>query len=499
MKTWAVLFTLLASPVYGQVQMLPVTKLEKVNSEASFQRNDPSQPRWSPKSEHHRAAVVISCPSGRGSGVMIKHTGKGVIALTNRHVVRIGDIKGGPIHPIVELRSQNGNSFPMRVIATSVDLDLALLQSVDPEVWTNHALPLGNFEVPLGEDIELVGFGGPGNQLRHFYGERLAKVSINAITISGDSGSPLIYGGAVVGINYGGRDVIGRSGNWPLIYPASSFASGPILCQWVNDQCWNQLQCQPYIIQQPYQSPSTRPQGGYQMYPPSTPQVSPSVPRSPAPPPPIDPQSQPSSPNGPSTPSTQEKELIDSIAEKVLADPRFDPEKLRGEKGEKGDPGPKGPPGEDGQNANMNDLTAELNFFREKILAEVQGIIDNNKNEPINAEDIVNEVISRIPVCECEDRGNSDDVSLDEPKQPDSGKYLESNRVLYFTADSCTSCFETTNLVNSLKRSGYPITIITLTTSMAEAHQVPQIFVPSTGKRALGPSNVKAFLSQIEL
>jgi hypothetical protein len=439
---------------------------------------------------------------------MIKHTGKGVMALTNRHVVRIGDQQGGPVHQRVTLRSQNGNQFAMRVVSTSVNYDLALLQSEDPEVFTKNALPLGNFEVPLGEDIELVGFGGPGNKIRHFYGERLAKVSINAITISGDSGSPLIYGGAVVGINYGGRDVIGSKGEWPLIYPASSFVSGPILCQWVNDQCWQRSQCQPYIIQQPmYRSPSTSPQGGYQMYPPSTtPVPSPSpTPTQPTPPPPV--LGTPDTPNT-SPPSSPDSDLADQIAEKILKDERFDPKNLKGEKGDPGPQGLQGPPGKDGIGLESPQgqqlLDAQMVMYKEQILSEVQNIIDQIEipDNTLDKEELINEIIKRIPICHCENNQqnpNQGNGNYDLPLTDNAGKYLESKRVLYFTADSCTSCFEVTNLVNSLKRSGYPITIITLTTSMAEAHQVPQIFVPATGQRALGPSNVKEFLSQIEL
>lgn len=496
MKYLLIFFMGFAASCYGQVHYLPMTKLVPVKKEASFEpspqpRSNPKIPRWSPPAEHHKAVVRVSCPSGAGTGVKFLHTGKGVMVLTNRHVVRIGDIPGGPVYSEVTIRSYNGNQHRVRVIATSQELDLALLQS-DTDVWTNHALPLGNFEVPLGYDIELVGYGGPsGNTLRHVYGERLAKMSINAITISGDSGSPLVYGGAIVGINYGGRGAIGQSNGWPLIYPASSFASGPVLCQWVNDQCWNYSQCQPYIIQQPIQSQPMRPQGGYQMYPPSS-GTSPSPPAQPstAPPPPQLPQGQgsggtsPGSSGQPTQPSKDE--LVDEVVDKVLAHPKLQPSMLQGP------PGPPGRDGRDGKDIDSATLQGQLAQFREQVLAEVQAIIDANPTQqPIDREGLVDEIIGRIPVCDCDNAsiGNGTNVNGS----------LEANRVLYFTADSCSSCFEVTNLVNSLKRSGYPITIITLTTSMAEAHQVPQVFVPSTGERALGLSNVKEFLSQIKL
>jgi hypothetical protein len=184
--------------------------------------------------------------------------------------------------------------------------------------------------------------------------------------------------------------------------------------------------------------------------------------------------------------------------EKVLADPQLQPAMLQGPPGPAGRDGRDGQDGQDGQSFDPSALQDQLATFREQILNEVQSLIESNPSQPIDTEALVNEVISKIPVCTCQE-GEIAGKDPEIPNGPGVGKYLESQRVLYFTADSCTSCFEVTNLVNSLKRSGYPITVITLTTSMAEAHQVPQIFVPATGQRALGPSNVKEFLSQIQL
>lgn len=497
MKYLLLLFSVIS--ICGYAQDIPLTKLVPVQNHEAVS----AKPRWSPPADYHRAAVIIRTEdSKQGSGVLIQHTGKGIVALTNRHVVRIGDDINNPVFTRVTLKSQNGNSFDMKVLATSIEYDLALLKSVSDEITAKVSLPLGNFEVPHGADIELVGFGGPGSELRHFYGSRLASLEIDAITISGDSGSPMIYGGAVIGVNYGGSDIVKtvrtpNDGNWNLIYPASSRVVGPILCQWVNAQCYQYGQCQPYIINEPVYGPqgSPPPQGGYEFYPPQGQRV-PQDQSIGTPPPPV--LNQPTNPTPTDSPS---QELIDKVVEQVLADPRLSRESLKGEKGDTGPEGPQGPQGlqgPEGSSSNTEEIQAQLTLIRQQV-NDLASMIPSQQ-PPIDQEALINEVINRIPGCQCQDdTAPAPTENLGEPDRPVSSKYLESNRVLYFTANSCTNCFEVTNMVNSLKRSGYPITIITLTTSMAEAHQVPQVFVPATGVRATGPTNVKEFLSKISL
>ena len=348
MKNFLVLCCLVITPAFAQETAL--TNLVPVPTATI-----PTTPQWSPPADYHQAAVIISTPDGgQGSGVLIKHTGTGIIALTNRHVVRMGGGQSSPCHPIVTLRSQNGNRFEMKVLATDIDLDVALLKSVRDEITARVSLPLGNYEVPQGAKIEMVGFGGPESKLRHFYGERLtSKIEINAITISGDSGSPMIYGGAVIGINYGGRGPIGQSQGWDLIYPASSFISGPVLCQWVNQRCFQYGQCQPYIINEPqYSQPSSPGNQGSPLYPPSSNYTVP--PQQQAPPPLVlQPPTQ-----APTTPTPSTEDLVNDIVKKILASPEFQSLKgkdgengldgkngLNGKDGQAGPPGPPGPPG----------------------------------------------------------------------------------------------------------------------------------------------------------
>jgi hypothetical protein len=76
---------------------------------------------------------------------------------------------------------------------------------------------------------------------------------------------------------------------------------------------------------------------------------------------------------------------------------------------------------------------------------------------------------------------------------------VASERILYFTSVQCTDCYSTDTAIEDLKRGGYPITIITLQGKDTEVHRVPQIFVPDTGKRALGRQAVEGFIATLDL
>lgn len=231
------------------------------------------QPDWSPPAAYHKAAVRIATPSAGGSGIKIRHNGKGVVVLTNHHV-----IEG---YGQATMISQTGGRFLCKVIAADPHFDVAILKTVRDDIWTKTALPLADFVIPKGAKVELVGFGGHGhsqNALRHFYGPvRAARnyregIEIGAVTISGDSGSGMIYGGAVVGINFGGPAPVGYDGTGSgrgtaLIYPATSALGGRALAAWVTQQC-QPYGFSPYCYPQPVYG---QPQGGmidYQTYPP---------------------------------------------------------------------------------------------------------------------------------------------------------------------------------------------------------------------------------------
>jgi hypothetical protein len=130
----------------------------------------------------------------------------------------------------------------------------------------------------MGSEIELIGFGGPNyGRLRSFFGRRIqsySRVSIDAPTISGDSGAGLVWQKQIVGVNYGGpeatRSALSSRGEpIPLVYPASSSADAEFLGRWLTQICrpWG---CRPQIggIYVNPSSPSASPRGDDQFYPP---------------------------------------------------------------------------------------------------------------------------------------------------------------------------------------------------------------------------------------
>ena len=80
--------------------------------------------------------------------------------------------------------------------------------------------------------------------------------------------------------------------------------------------------------------------------------------------------------------------------------------------------------------------------------------------------------------------GNGGD---DQPKPPNK------QRILYFTSNYCEACEPLDQKVEQWKSQGLPITIITLQQRDTEVYQVPQVFVPSTGKSVIGMNNVEVF------
>jgi len=89
--------------------------------------------------------------------------------------------------------------------------------------------------------------------MRHFFGRRVSSsypCSIDAAVVSGDSGGPMIWNGAIVGVSYGAA---GRAGNrgqvsgWKLTAPATSDIDGPTLGRVLTQIC-RPLGCVPRII-----------------------------------------------------------------------------------------------------------------------------------------------------------------------------------------------------------------------------------------------------------
>ncbi len=196
--------------------------------------------KWSDRSEHHKAVVKISVPGGAGSGVMVQHDHGGALVVTAAHVIETGG-------PVTLTSATTGNSFPCSVWYRNLANDLAIVYA--RTAHANVTVPLTDKLPTKGSTIEIVGFGGPRGELRHFTGPYLRPYmhggfQVDAHVISGDSGSPMMLNGMLCGVVRGGatlhcRDcqakctVIGQQAycprhgrvSWPLNYPATSDVS----------------------------------------------------------------------------------------------------------------------------------------------------------------------------------------------------------------------------------------------------------------------------------
>tara|TARA_R110002020_G_scaffold293477_3_gene508838 strand:+ start:1314 stop:2348 length:1035 start_codon:yes stop_codon:yes gene_type:complete len=181
---------------------------------------------WSPKAKHQAAAVRLRSGSAGGSGVCVWSNGRTLIVLTAAHVVEAP----GP----VTIYWQDGKTATGKVIGADRTNDIAVIQcSFLGNVTT---IPIATDPPPEGVKVEILGFGGPRDTLRRFYGKVIGtgnKVEAQAYLLSGDSGSGMIYGGNVVGIARGGpylsQGVIDARGNkWSLVHPAGGASCRPI-------------------------------------------------------------------------------------------------------------------------------------------------------------------------------------------------------------------------------------------------------------------------------
>lgn len=415
--------------------------------------------RWQRRMPYHRAAVVVRCPDGSaGSGIIIRVNNGACVVITCEHVVG--------------MNSQVSITFPGGGLATGYtvktwrEYDVAGIHVPRPPVGFT-GVPVSFAEPPDSATIEVMGYGGPSfGEFRPYVAQRrlsnYTPLSIDAPSISGDSGSGMVWQGHLVGIQFGAYtetvDPVTRQPRNPrvagteLIYPASSKANVETLKQFTTSVCQQiGMDCQPIYGQPDVRVDIGGGQGGSPFYPP--PGYYDQPPSQPVPEQPIvqKPVVEPPA----NCVQVDMEDLAELIAVRLKADGSIKGE--RGERGPPGEVGPAGPPGPVGPKGDRGP------GITEEELAEVARM----------AAEIV---IAQTPT----------------PPPTDA-----QSRVLYFTSVSCTECGRANEMIEALKSRGAPITVIKLSERDAETQGVPMIFIPATDRKIVGLANVVSYLSTV--
>jgi hypothetical protein len=308
---------------------------------------------WAPPAAYHSAAVKVGIQGAAGSGIVIETTPPACWVLTNEHV-----ISRSPYATITWQDGRKAQAETVRSLASPHDVALLLVRN-PPAGWTS--VPIASATPPVGTVLEMVGFGGPKyGTARPFTAPRVDApydwpLAMGAPSISGDSGSGILYRGHLVGINFGGpgvqRQANSSQGPIGLVYPASSGVDAEFLGQWLTGIC-GPYGCQPRISQ-----PPGRPDDG-QFYPP--PGGSPIAPISPISPQPI----VPTQPVAPVCPPLDTDKIVGEIVAKLVNNPA-----LRGKDGKDGPPGKDGPSGPPGPEVSDEQL-AHLAMIAAKIVQQ---------------------------------------------------------------------------------------------------------------------------------
>lgn len=330
---------------------------------------------FAPDAPHQAAAVHVKADGTpfAGSGTLVGTTGKITLVVTNHHVV---ETNGMNVTQTITATMRDGTKLKGRLLGATPREDVAVY-AVDRTDLPCVAVSSEN--APAGAMIEVMGFGGPRRGIQDFRPFRartvepvLGALAIDAPTISGDSGSGMIWDGVLVGVNFGGPGIPTTAGvnggeGVGLVYPSSSHADAEFLNRFLTQQCQPQG-CQPLIgrpgwliprgdqlwdrkprppqgqfpgpeqfyrppDQQPSQPPQQQPPSGYT--PPNTPDQQQTPP----------PQQQPPSLDPPANSPACDCDDERIIA--ILAELKKPGEQgPKGDQGTQGERGPAGPPGE---------------------------------------------------------------------------------------------------------------------------------------------------------
>lgn len=249
---------------------------------------------WAGPAWYHKAAYAVTIGGQSGSGVLIRtNDPRKFVLLTNAHVV-CRDTPNGPGPPAATIqgtRSDGQGRITGQLIAATTGpgygQDVAMYRVTGDNLI---GMPLLSRLPPAGSKVEVMGFGGPKyGTFRPFVADLIpegsAEITLDAPSISGDSGSGMVYNGKVIGLNFGANKAVGTTagvnmGNGQidgigLVWPASSDASPSFLANYVQQGCepWG---CQPGIESDPGSPPAsgqpTQPgqyPGPEQFYPPA--------------------------------------------------------------------------------------------------------------------------------------------------------------------------------------------------------------------------------------
>lgn len=363
-------------PAFGQdLSQVPETRLVPITyvGGAFFQVSSPP-PRQSlsrnedgtfwkfaPEEPAHAAAVRISAGSAGGSGTLVGTNGSITLVVTNHHVVEQDGIHCAPT---VDVIMRNGQTLKASFIQATPVEDVAVYYIERTDL---PCVAVSSENAPDGVEICVMGFGGPlhhKNAFRPFIAptvQSTAAISIDAPTISGDSGSGMIWKNVLVGVNWGGPSPTQTAGvssgeGIPLVYPATSSADAKFLNRFLTQSC-GPMGCQPiigrpgYLIPRGDQQWDRQPRefpGPEQFYRPDNQGQSPPQGQQPYTQPQQPQQSPPTQPQSPACPPCPN--CGPSLNKPDGTQPGCECEPCRdGEKGERGEQGPQGEPGKDAE------------------------------------------------------------------------------------------------------------------------------------------------------
>ncbi|MGB0888746.1 MAG: trypsin-like peptidase domain-containing protein [Solirubrobacterales bacterium] len=193
---------------------------------------------WTSPAEHHAAAVRITDPRGFGGSGTLFYAGdesRPALVATAAHVI----LHNGQAQRRPRVSFQDGRRFDGRLLYALDDpakrIDLAIIEIPAQPGAVVAAIADGDLQE--GARLEITGFGGPTDGLRHFattvdhVGD---TIQMSDAVISGDSGGGVLNDRQqLVGVIYGGsqqtRPYRFQDGSrWPLVYPARATGPGPL-------------------------------------------------------------------------------------------------------------------------------------------------------------------------------------------------------------------------------------------------------------------------------